>query len=517
MPEKGGGTVGWCGRRLFGCFSASVVSSASRGTDRPCWRLQFAVRPGTAPLYQPPRASTKGHASLEPRYVQLHVLPFHSKSAPASTPLASKLATSSQTEVPDVRGALGRRLALHQAEADAAADLRRMESTLQSCEHHFHSVRRQHSHREEMLTSPVAGELDIQLDFMENMTLPLGPEEVQDWFWATARESVTTLGFFVSFLDSRGVHHQQYYHYISDILDHTSLYAVTALTDLLSRLVELGSFNTLHVWADCGPHFRSYQFLWGLRDLCCGTTLARAFLHFFAEHHGKGRCDGQFGLQRRWVDDWARRSLIDSVDSLAKAMAAGMRETMATDPPPAGPAYYVVLFKPEKPQQTFQVDNRASPLRIEYTYCLLLERLSAGQNVRITDFTYSDRRKRGQGKDCGIAVPREVPGTGREVTGPDADWRRSFRKTRPEHDPLKVDILQRRLAFQQEAKTGRTPRHDVQLVKIQRLERRMAKRQEKDRRQRLACLRSLTSGDVSEPDACSSSSEDSSSSSSSST
>jgi len=36
----------------------------------------------------------------------------------------------------------------------------------------------------------------IQLDFMENMTWPLGVE-AQDWFWATSRESMTTLGFYV--------------------------------------------------------------------------------------------------------------------------------------------------------------------------------------------------------------------------------------------------------------------------------------------------------------------------------
>lgn len=37
----------------------------------------------------------------------------------------------------------------------------------------------------------------IQLDFMENMTWPLGVEEAQDWFWATSRESMTTLGLYV--------------------------------------------------------------------------------------------------------------------------------------------------------------------------------------------------------------------------------------------------------------------------------------------------------------------------------
>jgi hypothetical protein len=37
--------------------------------------------------------------------------------------------------------------------------------TLESCEHHFHSVRRQHVARELLLQRPVAGVVDVQFDF----------------------------------------------------------------------------------------------------------------------------------------------------------------------------------------------------------------------------------------------------------------------------------------------------------------------------------------------------------------
>ncbi len=37
------------------------------------------------------------------------------------------------------------------------------------------------------------------VDYMQNQTWPLGPEEAQDWFWATSRQSMTTSGFYVAF------------------------------------------------------------------------------------------------------------------------------------------------------------------------------------------------------------------------------------------------------------------------------------------------------------------------------
>lgn len=241
------------------------------------------------------------------------------------------------------------RFQLHEAEATACAELSQAQEILECCEHHFSSVRRQHNSREAMVASLRADAVDVQLDFMENMTIPLGPEEEQSWFWATARESITTLGFYAHFWN-RGEHQECYWHYVSKILNHDTAFANMAFNDLLGKLPLTPDHKTLHVWADCGPHFRSYEFLWNL-SLLVQTRFERVFLHFFAEHHGKGRNDGQFGLQRKWVSDYAREHVIDSLDAMKAALEMGACGTMQLDPPPKGPSHSIRMFHSHVPSR----------------------------------------------------------------------------------------------------------------------------------------------------------------------
>ncbi|CAE8670941.1 unnamed protein product [Polarella glacialis] len=224
------------------------------------------------------------------------------------------LAARAALPVPDVAGALGARLDFHKDEADAMAALAKANVILECCEHHFSGVKRQHGFREDKVDNLEHHCVDIQLDFMANMTTPLGPEEAQDWFWATARQSITTLGFYAHYW-LNGVEHHQYFHFISDILNHDSAFAVQAFGDLLLRLGLSDQHTVLHVFADCGPHFRSYEFLWCLVEVC-KSKFPTVFLHFLLERHGKGRNDGQFGLQRRWAVDYARDHVISDVSDM---------------------------------------------------------------------------------------------------------------------------------------------------------------------------------------------------------
>eukprot|EP00972_Heterocapsa_arctica_P056155 8284755-Heterocapsa_arctica.AAC.1 len=160
---------------------------------------------------------------------------------------------------------------------------------------------------------------------------------------------------------------------MSTILDHTQLFAALALNDLLRRLgLPRSRFTRLHVWADCGAHFRGYCFLWSLIELCQIHKLSEVVLHFYAEHHGKGRCDGQFGLQRHWRDTWAEAHVISSVQQYVSACQSGADDTMADDPPPAGPSYKCVLFSPPKPSEAKAFDNSVPKFQIEYTYCVAI-------------------------------------------------------------------------------------------------------------------------------------------------
>ncbi|CAE8622153.1 unnamed protein product [Polarella glacialis] len=381
------------------------------------------------------------------------------------------LAARAALPVPDVAGALGARLDFHKDEADAMAALAKANVILECCEHHFSGVKRQHGFREDKVDNLEHHCVDIQLDFMENMTTPLGPEEAQDWFWATARQSITTLGFYAHYW-LNGVEHRQYFHFISDILNHDSAFAVQAFGDLLLRLGLSDQRTVLHVFADCGPHFRSYELLWCLVEVCKSKFLT-VFLHFLLEHHG---------LQRRWAVDYARDHVISDVSDMKGALEAGAMMTMSLDPPPAGPSYHIVVFTPAaKPKFVDKLDNSKTDLQIEYTYCLRIQRHPVPMYVAvIKDFVYSDRSTDEQkGVSIGNVVMKRQPAK-------EESWRVSYRKTEPEKDNLNVGVLQRRLDHQKHAKLANlASRADPEIVKLARDQRREAKRKAKYLRQHL--------------------------------
>ena len=83
---------------------------------------------------------------------------------------------------PRIIGVRRQLLALREAEVDAQKEFKGVLSLLEGCEHHFHSFRRQHDMREKMEEELPADTLLLQLDYAENLTLPLGPVEEQSWF-----------------------------------------------------------------------------------------------------------------------------------------------------------------------------------------------------------------------------------------------------------------------------------------------------------------------------------------------
>ena len=164
-------------------------------------------------------------------------------------------------------------------------------------------------------------------------------------------------------------------------------------------------------------------------------------LNFYAEHHGKGRCDGSFALQCCWIADYARRQSISCLADMKAALEAGAKETMSLDPPPSGPSYYIRDYVPDKKAVCSKLDASGTDLQIEYTYCIQLERRPDGQ-VRGLNFCFSDRsHDPNLGQSFGLAACVESPAT--------AEWWISYRKEAPEKTPLNVTLLSRRLAKQE--------------------------------------------------------------------
>ena len=374
---------------------------------------------------------------------------------------------------------------LREKELEALKILRGTLATLEACEHHFHSVRRQHYCREQLEVAMLPGTLLLQLDYAENVTIPVGPVEEQSWFWATSRLGISTLGIYARF-DQAGTSHKRYFHYVSQILDHTALHASEALKDVIQRLMpDLTGIEHIMVWTDCGPHYRAYAFLaTAVPLLAQSDRWSSISFNFFGEHHGKGRNDGQFGLQRKWVEAATSRKVISTMEHFIEALQEGAAHTMRTDPPPAGPKYDIVHFHPPKPKKFNYLDAGSMDLKVEYTYCVCFRRTKNKRYpVFLDDYTYSDRF-------ISREKPRELGAPSLIVKDSAEAWRVSYRKDEPEKEGLPETLLRRRLEQQRHARsTEITFRHTSEMEKLLAIEKEKARQKAKARRAQVVFAR----------------------------
>ena len=229
-----------------------------------------------------------------------------------------------------------------------------------------------------------------------------------------------------------------------------------------------------------GPALQTQEFLWNLIEVCkdgsfCNVAFRQVSLNFYAEHHGKGRCEGAFGLQRRWVADWSRESTISSLEDMRQGIQHGMGQSMCIDPPPLGPSYFVKTFAPPKPQTIKKLDVSGSKFKIEYSYCVMMEKIPGGR-VRAKNLIFSDRL---DGDTISPLVHLEVKA--------EEDWRFSYRKEKPEKKPLNTDVLRRRLEYHREVNPlDGVSRRDPYLKQLLQREKRAAKRSAKQKRSKAA-------------------------------
>ena len=376
------------------------------------------------------------------------------------------------------------RLDLRDAEIKSMEALTPIERALAGFEHHWHSLRRQHDASEKLIADPPPGMLYVCFDFKENDTIPKGPAEGGDWYWANAREQIATLGFFVCCRADSGALRRSYFHYVSGVMDHTCLFTVAALKDLLSR-VHGGTYSHLHFWRDCGPHFRCYETLaFALADVPKITGAESVVVNYFAEKHGKGRVDGCFGLQARWVADYAmRREILTRSDYIA-ACRAGAAETTASDP--GGPSYTIVDFTPPaKPESITKLANHG--LSVQATYCV--QAVQKDGLLRLRNVVYSDRLDMPSQPAYVLGSPVLARSSVSQ-----SDWRIAYRTNFPESAPIKHQALAGRLADQACFKTGPLAcRREREVDNIVKAERARAKKQAKAARIRRAMSPSSSS------------------------
>ena len=127
------------------------------------------------------------------------------------------------------------------------------------------------------------------LDFKENFKLSSSGHELSYDFYN--KRQVSCLGASLIF-KSNGIENIQYAAYLSDILNHDSLFSGDVLELIIKEIKS--QFKYINIFTDCGPHFRSNEFLCRIKNLSQVYNI-NISINFFGEYHGKSLVDGFFG------------------------------------------------------------------------------------------------------------------------------------------------------------------------------------------------------------------------------
>ena len=287
----------------------------------------------------------------------------HAKSRPKST----------------VKGALKLAGELHSAEAAVAHELRTKWSKvsdqtsigllplLQMHSLHFAIRDRSKDINTEHRLHPADGTIYFQLDFKEHDTLPVGPEETGDFWYANARLGITVLGICVWSAVSGPTYHT----YCSTVSEQSGLFAVACLQDLLSKL-DLKPYSTAVLWADVGPHFRCGRMIgFWLAHVLREFRFQATQLIFFPEHHGKGIIDGHFGRMRMWLLTLAQSRVVATLQEYCDGMGERADHYRAQNPKAPQCKFHAFMPPPKAslPQTSLRTDMlRSENIFVKSTY-----------------------------------------------------------------------------------------------------------------------------------------------------
>ena len=215
-------------------------------------------------------------------------------------------------------------------------------------------------------------------DFAQSVTLPIGPQEGNKWWFAPSRISTNMLIIYVS---GAGLDVPRYYTFLSDVLDHSTRYVMAVLLRLFEILPQASVAR--HVWwSDVGVHFRSARFFYFWLVHMAKEWKTPTELNYFAEGHGKGIIDGHAGRNRRWLEQAARTKTISSCEDMAACLQE-RADQQAKRSPGRAICHYVTFNPPaisELPQDTFDASVlRKAGLGVRSTYALSSEVDIAGQ------------------------------------------------------------------------------------------------------------------------------------------
>ena len=148
--------------------------------------------------------------------------------------------------------------------------------------------------------------------------------------------------------------------------------------------------DQLHLWSDCGPHFRSYENMAHHRTLCTQRSQT-VVCSFLAEQHGKNILDAAFGTVGRFIQEAAMKRPIYTIQNLLGAITAGARAAKRHDP--QGPKWNVQLVDFGEHRALQQQWVQPSDFKVTRTYCWTWK-LPYGKlpNCRLYNHVFPDNR-----------------------------------------------------------------------------------------------------------------------------
>ncbi len=260
-------------------------------------------------------------------------------------------------------------------------------------------------------------EMVIWYDWMQSMSLPLANRETSTMWFAPSRFECSVFGACV-WRKQGGMMKRTNVIIVSDILDHTSIFAKVLLKEVTKQLGSLAGLSKVWLFSDCGSHFRAYEHVGNVYDVFCCEHRLQTFLCFFCEKHGKGHVDSTFARFKMWYQAALQKpgTQLCTVSELVNAAKLGALAAEKTDPQ-GDKNIIVALDMPAKSETSFRLT--ATGLQIEKTYCVSLahEVLPHCTGPKVQNYVFCDRTNMPCGRLAGVHL-QPVP--------PDGEWRRGY-------------------------------------------------------------------------------------------
>ena len=204
-------------------------------------------------------------------------------------------------------------------EKNSKEDVTELENIVTHFKHHSKIAKSQKEKFKQMKSgeylSKHEGTIVILMDFKENLKLNQGGREVDmDFYQVTQR---TLLGF-VCYYFEKDVVVKRHFDVISKSLDHSTNFVISACEELFKQ--PWFKFKHAECWADCGPHFRSFQMMYYFLQEKSKFVKIRS--NYFAEKHGKSPADSHFSMISRHKKEYESRERIQTSEELISVLKA---------------------------------------------------------------------------------------------------------------------------------------------------------------------------------------------------